>query len=71
MFFFHLRFERDLCEELCFPSRVGVINPTLPKGLLGELITMAFVRGVILLASSSADSTQSPLDRTVLLPFCS
>lgn len=39
---------------------------TLPNGLLGVLITIAFVRGVNLLANSSADRTQSPLDRTVL-----
>lgn len=37
---------------------------TLPKGLLGVLITIAFVRGENLLASSSAERTQSPLDRT-------
>lgn len=38
---------------------------TLPSGLLGVLITMAFVRGVNLLASSSAERTQSPLDGMV------
>lgn len=39
---------------------------TLPSGLLGVLITMAFVRGVNLEASSSAERTQSALDRTAL-----
>lgn len=45
-------------------------NVTLPSGLLGVLITIAFVRGVILLVSSSAERTQSPLDSTVLPSLC-
>lgn len=47
-----------------------IINLTLPNGLLGVLITMALVRGVILLASSSAERTQSPLDRIALPSLC-
>lgn len=43
---------------------------TLPSGLFGVLTTMAFVRGVNLLASSSAERTQSPLDRLSLPLFC-
>lgn len=39
---------------------------TFPNGLLGVLMTMAFVRGVNLLASSSGERTQSPLDRMAL-----
>lgn len=42
---------------------------TLPSGLFGVLITMAFVRGVNLLASSSAERTQSLLDRLTLPRF--
>lgn len=39
---------------------------TFPSGLFGVLMTMAFVRGVNLLASSSGQRSQSPLERTAL-----
>lgn len=42
---------------------------TLPNGLLGVLMTMAFVRGLNLLASSSGERTQSALDSTAPSPF--
>lgn len=45
---------------------------TFPSGSFGVLMTMALVRGVNLAASSSAESTQSPLERGAPLPlfFC-
>lgn len=51
-------FESSSAEPLTFPS-----------GLFGVLMTMALVRGVNLLASSSAERTQSALESVPLLPL--